>query len=443
MITIFQNAISAFYLLFNVSIYLKKRSSGFLIYVIGCIVMPTFVLGNINISYEISMFPFMFIFETCVRKKPNFKLNFRNQLRLYYCLILVVATCYGMVKYCTSLNVISMFGTIRRLFIVMCSGIPLANRKNRKRFISIVLWINFVVSTLALISVPFFEIQKQFYAKNSESPLALTKRSFFRGTGTFNTPIALGAISLVIFTYLLYGILFDNKEKRKNKDLVATLILGIVACSKLSILGIVIVLFISLALYFLLGKDGRKRYLRWIFLSCGIGLFFVGIVNNREFLALASSKTGLPLEYYARYFSSPFLAFSTRFSGRSLLLSEQLQCIRDNILIGVGFVHIDGIYAVDSSLIVILLTSGISGLAIWVLIYFNYFLIALRKKNLLLFLLSMDAVMISTGINVESTVIGILVFGLLEGIATEETLKEEKKSIVYSEVQVINRALAE
>lgn len=446
MITVFQNAISAFYLLFNVYIYLKKRSSGFLIYVIGCIVMPTFVLGNINVSYEISMFPFMFIFEMLSEKTLCLRMNFRNYLRLCYCLTLVVTTCIGIIKYNASLDFISMFGTIRRLFIVMCSGIPLSDKNNRKKFIGIVLWINFVTCILASASEHFFEIQKQFYAKNLESPLALTTRSFFRGTGTFNTPIALGATSLIIFTYILCEVLFKGREIRKDKkskDLFAVLVIGIIACSKLSFLGIVIISIISLTFYFFVRKDGRKQYIRCISFFYGIVIFFVCIVNNQEFIALVSDKTGLPLEYYTRYIRTPFLAFSTRYSGKTSLFNETFHLIKSNLLFGVGFAHIDGVFSGDSSLFVIMLTSGIIGLAIWVLIYFNYFSIALRRKNLLLFLLSTAAVMISTGINVESTVIGILVFGLLEGVAMEITLKEHRGRTVCGETRVVNRTLAE
>jgi hypothetical protein len=196
---------------------------------------------------------------------------------------------------------------------------------------------------------------------------------FSRGFGTFGTPVQLGIISLMSWTYLVSN--YFLKGKRKIILTLLVFIVGLSSLSKTFIIGVPLIF--MLIILFSFWKKG--------FLRKGV-LIFLLLLLIGSCVYYILEGLGTYASHYFEYLLKPIEAFDSRYiNPKGLGLTYEV--ISENLLTGVGFGSVKGEFMGDSLYVKIFHNGGIIALLILVvfLIYTTWFL--LKKGELTRFII--------------------------------------------------------
>jgi len=367
-------------------------------------------LASFGVSYTIvAFFPVILFYFFSKRKQIIFPRTYI--LLIAYFVLLAVSSIISTLINSVSINIIGLFAAFRLLVLVLlATNVSLYDEEYIVQLLFCLVLVNFIVSIIQMLIPSSVHLFYMLYWKPSMTPLkdALELGRFSRAMGTFGTPTILGALSLLTFSIFFFKLVYLKVNFKYLTGLLMSVGTGLMALSKIFVIGVPIVLFGALITYLLTKKNFVFRIkLNWkviaiiILIPC-VAMVVINLLNGLS----------MPVEWYLNYALKPFEAFSTRYSSTNGNLIPVLNFIGDHFLIGVGETVVGNIFLGDSSYIVILYSTGIIGLFlfvfIWVVIMYTGLLRG-RKSYTHLFTLFV-LLLIFTGANIHAAPLGILAF---------------------------------
>ena len=203
---------------------------------------------------------------------------------------------------------------------------------------------------------------------------------YYRAYGTWETAMSLGIYCLIAISVLIYIEHSEQKKVRYMTDIVCCVVLGILSLTKTFFIGIVIIIVYEIVLAFVdrykSGKVTVATIRNGVITFAGIIFLVAGFQGVYKW----SEKGWSHLHYYLGYVLHPFSAFSSRLSSTGSLVGS-LEIIRNNLLIGVGSVPMNGELIGDNVYIVLLHAGGICALLIFLLLYGGWIVKCVVRAN--------------------------------------------------------------
>lgn len=387
-------------------------------------ISPEIKLGSLSLSYNILAFlPVVFYYLT---KQRSIVIPNLLMLPIFFGLQSIISTLFSFLDSGLAPNLIALFGVFRFVVsLILLSDIQRMEKHTFHKAFFYVTLINFILSIVQITvpsSVPFFY---DLYWKPSMTPLqtSLDLGRFTRAVGTFATPTVLGAYSLISFS-IFYFEMRDNKFSYFNiVGVVMSVICGLLALSKIFIIGLPILLLIALFVNLLNLKKClhiNMRFWGLIILIAFLGYIIIGELEEAE----------IPIKWYLNYILHPLEAFDTRYNsevGGNLV--DLKIVIENNLFIGVGEVMNNNVFVGDSSFFVILYSVGIIGFSFlalyWgIILWLNLRVLKLSSSH---FYVLLSLLLIFTGANVFASPLGILA-----SVYAFIPLKDKIKSVIIN-----------
>lgn len=375
--------VSLCFTLINCVVCLKNFKNGLLLYLVLSLVLPNFKCAGVIISYELFSFIPLFIFFLLLIRRNKIKISLIHIILFGFLVLTILATLLSSNKYNTSILWISLMGQIRIVLLIFIIS-QFAQNRLINNFFLIVMSVNLCLSFIQVIYPESINIFYNLYYKESLTPLSsmLELGRFSRATGSFGSPIHLGAFALIGCSYYLSKLLDGFIKPSMIYGLIAAILCGVFSTTKTFYLGFPTVLFCA---FFIKGFIAIRNVDRWKFsLSKGYGILFVAIFMLITVLVgvKIADEMGIPVYWYANYLSNPLESFSTRFDINAGNLRPTLKVVEENFLIGVGDTQPYGEFIGDSFYVVILHNSGLIGAFILFLLLLTLLYKAFRTRDL-------------------------------------------------------------
>lgn len=236
---------------------------------------------------------------------------------------------------------------------------------------------------------------RQFYAyTGKEGPINVeaTRAGFVRVFGTFYSPSVLGVMSLLISTYILFTIIEKNKIILEYVVLYCCAVaLGLLAFSKLAIIGTPLVMGISIV--YITIQERKIKVLKLMLKMCAIMLLpYIIVVSLQWCLGYHG-----PVKYYYRTAFNISKAMESRYANidepssdepsnaessndasnnktsnddeKEGIVSSATQIFKEHPIIGVGPAPIKNEFLGDSEYIGVLHNGGLTNFAIHLILY--------------------------------------------------------------------------
>lgn len=253
-----------------------------------------------------------------------------------------------------------------------------------------ILGLNIIASIVEIASWKIGDLFiRQFYAyTGKEGPINVeaTRASFVRVFGVFYSPSVLGVMSLVISTYILFTIIGKNKIILEYAVLYCCAVaLGLLAFSKLAIIGIPLVIGISIV--YITIQERKINVLKIILKMCAIMLLpYIIVISLQWCLGYHG-----PVKYYYRTAFNISKAMESRYANideafdeasndesnnktsnddkKEGIVSSATQIFKEHPIIGVGPAPIKNEFLGDSEYIGVLHNGGLTNFAIHLILY--------------------------------------------------------------------------
>jgi hypothetical protein len=368
-------------LIFNILICFKKYEEGLVLYIILSLISPNIHFLNNIISYEI--WAFIPIFLLFILHFKKISTNYIHILFYMYIILLLTSSLISINLYSSQINWIAFLGNVRIVLIFfMLTQIINKSKVSFEKILLTVICVNFV---LCIIQITFSQTAPLFYNlyyKPSMTPLSQVVKAgrFYRAYGSFGTPVNLGGFSLIAFSYFYAKLLDTNYNKLTIYGLCASIVCGLLSLTKTYIVGMPIIICIGLIFKLIFCGDS--------IMNINIKKLFKGIIiflvlSFIGFLVIEKGKQiGMPFNWYLSFIIRPFDALVTRYDLNTGILSNTMEVIRGNILIGVGNTKIMNEFIGDSGYTSLLHSVGMVGTIFIMFIYCSLFLEQFKKKKL-------------------------------------------------------------
>jgi len=375
--------LSFFIAIINCTLCMKNFTNGLLLYLVLSLVFPHVKFAEIVISYELLLFiPIFLIFLLLIRQN-KIRISMIHFILFVFLAIDILATFVSINKYNTNILWISLIGQIRIILLIFIIS-QFAQDRLINNFFLIAISANLCLSLIQVIYPGSINIFYNLYYKESLTPLSsmLELGRFSRATGSFGSPVHLGAFALIGSSYYLSKLLDGFAKPSMVYGFIAAILCGVFSTTKTFYLGFPAVLLCS---FFIKGLIGIRKVGRWKFsLSKGYCILFVAIfMLITVFVGFKiADEMGIPVYWYASYLSNPLESFSTRFDINAGNLRPTLKVVEENFLIGVGQTQPYGEFIGDSFYVVILHNSGLIGAFVWFLLLSTLLYKAFRTRDL-------------------------------------------------------------
>ena len=371
---------------------IKDMKKGCLIYILLVYLCPVFIVGSSRLSFDIITFPLLF---AVYLLNSKFKIIICNRLKelFLYLFVYCILTFLTGIVYKGDFSIITAYAIFRFIITVLIiMNVWAADIiKNFDKAMSIIMSVEFVCSITQMMNIVDVRIFYNLYYKESLAPLAgqLKMGYFNRAYGTTGSPIILGGMAALAFTFYLHAYLSHVQNVSfPLPKLIISVLCGLLALSKTAIISIPIATIVILVIN--INKIGVRTFFKVIgFLGCII-IFVLGVSNWL-------SSQGFAVKYYLSFLSNPFSALNTRYGSGSGNLTYAINTIKDNPIIGVGNAKLNNSFVGDSVYIVLLYETGIVGFFVYFLSYIRAFIINIKKRNKLSIVLFIVFALISFG----------------------------------------------
>lgn len=362
-----------------IAISKKKYQRALIIYCIACLSSPVFIINGYRISFEILVFP-VILFTYLI--KTNFIFNFSKEYRslwYYVAAYVCISLIHGLIN-SHSISVATIYAIFRFAFTIMI--IHDFFKKDiyvyTDNVLKYILALNFITSIYQMVNTTSVDLFYNLYYKPSLTPLSMQLKVgyFNRAFGVTGSPLVLGGLSALMFTFYLNMIFLNQKIRYKYIKLIMCCITGILALSKSAIITIPIITIIVISMSSLYGiKINIKKIFMGILF---IAVIFIVLFFIEEWMR----EKGYAIDYYLNFLTNPFKALNTRYSSETGILSTALVEISKNPIIGVGYSS-NNIFVGDSMYIVLLFETGIIGLITYAMPYVKSFIRAFKKRRII------------------------------------------------------------
>lgn len=416
-------------LLFSIDDYKKSV----FIYVIGTFVSPVLRIGGIALSFDVIAFPILLgLFINESKMKITFdKIGVRSFVP--YFVVYFVLTVVDSIIYGGNVSFVTLYAVAR--FIVSLHILKKVWGEEMVFFLdkvlTIVLALNVVcciIQMLNLVSVEFFY---NLYYKESITPLLsqIEIGYFNRAFGTTASPVILGGISALSYTFYLSLYIMEQYDiRRVVLKICGSIMCGFLALSKTAILTIpIMTIFVLVLNGFYNKKKGGKR-IRNLFIIVGVGCVFLSAI------VLWMKANGFAIEYYLEYLKHPIDALNTRYDNERGNLANAIEIIKSHYLIGVGHTSFNDVFIGDSVYVVLLYQTGVIGLIAYMLPYLWILYKSVVNKELLASSLVIVFFLISLGNALHLSYFLIPFVAVMFGIFSEKKSVEQESFSVEREV---------
>lgn len=419
------NVIVLFLIMFLIMNLNRSLEQGIVCYIVCSMLSPHFHISNIQISFEIISFFIVMLF--VFLKKSDFLLCLKSKFQICYIvffLLYISATLIAVIKYDGNASWFSLFGIFRWIIILLLfSNAVVDKQKYYEYILDIVITVNFVVSIIQLLCPGSVSLFYELYYKSSMTPLAGMKELgyFNRAYGTFGTPILLGVISLIAYSFYL-GKFLETKEK---KQIVVKLLLSLMCCllsiTKTAILGASIVTMIVLlgGLFQVFQIKLRKLFFAYTAIAVA-GCIVIFFLWHKNFA----------IGYYLSFIMNPIKSLESRFSPKTGNMAETLKQI-NNLFIGTGGYVEESAFLGDSTYVGLLYSVGFLGTFLYLGVMLTILFRSLKNRNVVPFLTMLSLLLCGIGVSLEFKLLIIpsLVFSM-------ETCKLGRKIWGKQEVKI-------
>lgn len=371
--------ISIFFLLLIIYYGFKDIKIGVLIYVVGTFLSPVLRISSFELSFDVWCFPVIFIIY--LMKCRNITLKKHSFSLIPYFLIYLLLSLISSIIFNCGISVATIYATIR--FIIIINMIIELWDGRLIEFVdkalSVVILVNAVCAIVQMMNIVPVRTFYDLYYKDSMVPLLSQLRmgKFNRAFGATGSPVILGGIAALAYTFFLSEYVGDKNKLRFGIFKIVTCILcGILALSKTAILAIpIITVYIMLMCIFFKRSKMGNQLLKTILLGFLGGFALILVVSWMK-------EKGFAIAYYLDFLTKPLEALSTRYDSDSGFLVESINIIKDHFIFGVGHATFENAFVGDSLYIVLLYHTGIVGLVAYLFPYVISFFNSIKSKEL-------------------------------------------------------------
>jgi hypothetical protein len=223
----------------------------------------------------------------------------------------------------------------------------------------------------------------------------LSGGSYDRISGTFFSPVVLGTTLLLCVVLLSAHIIGQNHPTRRWGLLLLIAVMtvgGILAFSKIFMLGIPAMMFYWMLYLLIFAKNRRKKLTNWGLLLVLFLVLYAGV-----YFALPGEMTQIR-DYYYQYFLNPFSALHSRYAQIDAplvhyitdqppaeppgIVTSAFEQFKQHPVFGVGPVPVADEFLGDSQLITTAHHGGIVALLAYLVFYVYVYVQAFRRRNL-------------------------------------------------------------
>lgn len=411
-------------LILNIYFMVRNLQVGLFIYIVFSFLLPVIRLGSLDLTYDLFAFFPILIVLLIIRKVIYLK---KIYILIYlYLILLLFSSLISVLLYDTNFNFIAFLGSVRFLLLIIIYSQIINNPDGFfMKVIFTIISVNFFVSIVQLSLPQSVEIFYNLYYRDSLTPLkeVLYFGEFRRAYGTLGSPINLGTISLISFSYFYSKVLANTANRLVKIGILLSVITGLLSLSKTFIIGLPIIFIIGILFKPIIKPSNFSK--KDIFVNY-LKIIITGIISIIIFLILYRilKNAGLPIDYYLGFISDPLKAFETRYDSSQGLLTLTNEVIKENFLLGVGLTNIKGEFIGDSAYSVLLHDAGILGAILFLLFFMLIFKHSYYNKDMTSILLLFTLLLSGFAFTVIVSEIGSLVlFYILLNIKNEITIR--------------------
>lgn len=410
------NVVGLLLMVFLIKKLNQSLEHGIVYYTICSILSPHFQMLNIIVSFEIVAFFIVLLF--IFIKKADFLFCLKSRFQICYILFFLIyigSTLVAVIKYDGNASWFSLFGLARWIMIfLMFSNVVKDKSRCYEHILDIVIAVNFVISSIQLLCPNLVDLFYKLYYKSSMTPLDGVKELgyFNRAYGTFGTPILLGVISVIAYSFYL-GKFLEAKEK---KQLVVKLLLSLICCllsmTKTAILGVAIITISVLVggLFQIFHIKLRRLFLAYAVIAI-VGGIIIFVLWRQNFA----------IGYYLTFLVNPIKSLETRFSPDTGNMAMTLKEI-NNFFIGTGGYVEESTFLGDSTYVELLYSVGILGMLLYLSVPISILLISLKNRKVIPFITITSLLLCAVGVS-----LGFKLFIIPSLVFSKETCKQGKK----------------
>ena len=359
-------------LIAHILLCVKNARAGLVAYLFLAIVAPVTAVGGLTIAYEILAFvPVVAVY--FIRGR-GISLGLPQRLLVAYFGLLMLSTVVAVVRYTGEIQWFAVIGWVRGIVLTLLLSHAL-NQIEIAATIGGAVGLNALVVGIQVIFPSTLGIFDNLYYRDSQTAIrALTEMGYFaRGTGTFPSPVSLGAVALMGVGVLTGLTLSRERPRWVAPAFFATVIAGIASLSKTFLLGAPLLVAVAVPTALVTGRAQLGRVLgrigRVILLATPV---VVGLVI---YVFWRLEQSGVSTEWYLKFFNDPVAAFATRYNASGGNLVETMRVFYENWLIGVGSMQVRAEFLGDSLYVRTLHDGGLLGA-----LFFGSFLVLVLAK---------------------------------------------------------------
>lgn len=349
----------------NTVVCLRRPRVGVALYALLALTAPHAAVAGVKLQYEVAALPFVLsaLFVGTRRLRRGRHYGFLGA----YLVLITASTIVSVLKYNASVEWIRYAGQVRWL-ILIALFVECLNRRWVEAILLGALLINVVVAAIQVARPESVDVFLQLYGRESQGVLQryASQSILPRGMGTMESPVNLGALSLLGFACGSARLVRGGRGRLAWALIVTSAVCGLVSLSKTFYLGAPLLLIVILLLGFLpthLSKYVRPVRISRLFVN---GLVTFALATGIAYGTVWLQRMGLSVTYYASFLFSPTEALATRYGEAGGVLATTLDVIADNWLLGVGMTTPAEEFIGDSAYVVLLHHSGLLGLAMFV-----------------------------------------------------------------------------
>lgn len=339
-----------------------KRSV--VLYFIFAFLSPVLIIGpSVRCSFDIIAFPIL-LFSYLCRSSQLKKCSYTGVLLFGYLFISSLIIAINNVLYGGDFPFIIIYAAIR--FIVSVSIIHSAYNGHivnlMDNVFTFVIPINAIMCILQMSGLIDAQLVSDLYRRSAQGALEMYADTgiIHRAVGTVGSPTVLGVISLFSYIHYFYHFLLNSKTKIPYVlGIMFSVLVGLLALSKIAILGIPLASFMLIVFYY-----KNINYVR-LFLFQLVFFTFCYIIY------VVMYESGFYVSYYISYLGNPFEAFYTRYGSGNVDNGSVGMTIdyilKEHFFMGLGTKDTAGLfYKGDSSYAILLYQSGVIGLIAYI-----------------------------------------------------------------------------
>ena len=342
----------------------KDFKQSVVLYFVFAFLSPVLMVGpSIRCSFDIIAFPIL-LFSYLCRSSQVKKCSYTGVLLFCYLITSGLIIAFNNILYGGDFPFISIYATIRFIVTVIIihsvyNGCIVNLMDNVFTF---VIPINAIMCILQMSGIIDAQLVSDLYRRSSQGALESYADIgiLYRAVGTVGSPTVLGVISLFSYIHYFYHFLINAKTKISYVlGILFSVLIGLLALSKIAILGIPLASFMLVAFYYKNINYARLFLFQLVFFLFCYSLYIV------------MDESGFTVSYYISYLENPFEAFYTRYgsgnvdSGSVGMTIDYI--LKEHFFIGLGTKETVGLfYKGDSSYAILLYQSGIIGLITYI-----------------------------------------------------------------------------